>query len=165
VSQSYDPRQLNDIHPYDKGWFVFATWVDKFGWTYYYPFYSYVDAQGQHMLVLAKCGYKYCHGVAYNEVALYMNFWPALTLFTLFAMLRYRKWRLLCEVRESGESQKCLRCGYDLRASKDRCPECGTPIPLDSAHGGPVDKTRDRPTMTDLKPPESEPPPEPLPPS
>ncbi len=40
----------------------------------------------------------------------------ALTWFTLLPAHRRRKRKKL---------GLCLQCGYDLRASKDRCPECG----------------------------------------
>ena len=38
----------------------------------------------------------------------------------------HRRYRLLSHRLKHN---LCLSCGYDLRASKDRCPECGSPIP------------------------------------
>ena len=36
---------------------------------------------------------------------------------------RERQWRI--------KHGLCLKCGYDLRASKERCPECGAAIPVE----------------------------------
>jgi predicted Zn-ribbon and HTH transcriptional regulator len=45
--------------------------------------------------------------------------WLALRLRTVYARYRHHRQRLLYK------AGRCLRCGYDLRESPNRCPECG----------------------------------------
>jgi hypothetical protein len=50
---------------------------------------------------------------------------------TLLILARRRLYKRL-------KSNQCLQCGYDLRHSKDKCPECGTTIPTPVPSSPPV---------------------------
>jgi hypothetical protein len=55
-----------------------------------------------------------------------LDYWLALAISSMLPMLLFGPPTVRrCYRRRKGH---CLKCGYDLRASECRCPECGTPI-------------------------------------
>jgi hypothetical protein len=63
---------------------------------------------------------------------LFAPFWIAMFIAAIppAAWLRSRR------TRKSPDPGMCPKCGYDLRASKDRCPECGHRIPNQTCGAG-----------------------------
>ena len=57
---------------------------------------------------------------------------PVWLPFTLVAILTGFLWY---RDRRTVKPGHCLTCGYDLRASKDKCPECGTPFAAETTIG------------------------------
>ena len=68
------------------------------------------------------------HGIPVPDgyIGVLIPFWFIIAVLllqpTLF-VFRYRR-----RQQQMDEGPRCAKCGYDIRASKDRCPECGTPI-------------------------------------
>ena len=76
----------------------------------------------------------YCFGFGYvnymspplRVMIVMIPHWLLLLLLLVLPTMRFARFR-----RQRNRLRKglCLRCGYDLRASPERCPECGMPVP------------------------------------
>lgn len=63
---------------------------------------------------------------AYNNTQVMIPFWFLVALFSLVpARWMWRRRR----DRSRRRAGSCRHCGYDLRATPDRCPECGHQVP------------------------------------
>lgn len=58
----------------------------------------------------------------YSTFSVAVPIWSILALTVLPGSVRFYRWR---KVRQRETHGQCLGCGYDLRMSPDRCPECG----------------------------------------
>jgi hypothetical protein len=54
-------------------------------------------------------------------------FAPSIIVINLAALIwMFFRWRRDRQHKTWRVLGRCLKCGYDLRESRDRCPECGT---------------------------------------
>jgi hypothetical protein len=62
----------------------------------------------------------------HQSTNVFFPFWPVILILSTPPALALARWRRSLKRRAH---HHCANCGYDLRATLDRCPECGT-VPI-----------------------------------
>jgi hypothetical protein len=86
------------------------------------PYLGNLDEGYDTLMGIAYQGDTFGYGPPYHSRLVVIPFWM---LFATFALLAILTTRTLFKRRWTG-ANICSSCGYDLRATPDRCPECGT---------------------------------------
>jgi len=76
-------------------------------------------------------GFGYAYEVSARNLNVVIVRWiwlPHWFCVLMFAMLPAVRLRSVLRTRRRNRMGVCRNCGYDLRATPDRCPECGTAV-------------------------------------
>ena len=55
-------------------------------------------------------------------------YWAVIAITATIVLLGIRSWRAEIRTKARSAAGECVHCGYDLRATPGRCPECGAPV-------------------------------------
>ncbi len=115
-----------------------ATWTSSFHYATW-PAFGDTKPQTWECVWLDAAGFVFCTG---NPVTCQYDryfrvsvpYWFIALAFLVIPTIWWFSYRRRRRIRTLPKN-RCVRCGYDIRASRERCPECGTPVSAQPPEG------------------------------